>query len=72
MPSSRIYVPFDVGQVIEDAILHNKDSKMNLGHRVLIYGLCKQTGVPLEDNEALIHPIKVIIVKRDRPGVPRT
>ena len=38
-------IPFDVGQVIEDA-------KMNLGHPFLIYGLCKQTGVPLEDNEA--------------------
>ena len=25
-------IPFDVGQVIEDAILHNWDTKMNLGH----------------------------------------
>ena len=24
-------IPFDVGQVIEDAILHNRDAKMNLG-----------------------------------------
>ena len=64
-------IPFDVGQVIEDAILHNKDAKMNLGHPFLIYGLCKQAGVPLEDNEAWIHPIKAIIVKRDKPGVPR-
>ena len=45
-------VPFDVGQVIEGAILYNKDTKMNLGHPFLIYGLCKQAGVPLEDNEA--------------------
>ena len=64
-------IPFDVGQVIEDAILHNKDAKMNLGHPFLIYGLCKQAGVPLEDNEAWIHLIKAIIVKRDKPGVPR-
>ena len=64
-------IPFDVGQVIEDAILHNRDVKMNLGHPFLIYGLCKQAGVPLEDNEARIHPIKAIMVKRDKPGVPR-
>ena len=32
-------IPFDVGQVIEDAILHNQDAKMNLGHPFLIYGL---------------------------------
>ena len=64
-------IPFDVEQVIEDAILHNRDAKMNLGHPFLIYGLCKQAGVPLEDNEAWIHPIKAIMVKRDKPGVPR-
>ena len=64
-------IPFDVGQVIEDAILHNRDAKMNLGHLFLIYGLCKQDGVPLEDNEAWIHSIKAIMVKRDKPGVPR-
>ena len=34
-------IPFDVGQVIEDAILHNRDTKMNLGHPFLIYDLCK-------------------------------
>ena len=45
---------------------------MNLGHPFLIYGLCKQVGVPLEDNEAWIHPIKAIMVKRDKSGVPRT
>ena len=27
--------------------------------------------VPLEDNEAWIHPIKAIMVKKDKPGVPR-
>ena len=32
---------FDVGQIIEDVILYNKDVKMNLGHPFLIYGLCK-------------------------------
>ena len=64
-------IPFDVGQVIEDAILHNKDAKMNLGHPFLIFGLCKQAGVPLDDNEAWLHPIKAISVKRDTPGVPQ-
>ena len=64
-------IPFDVGQVIEDAILYNKDAKMNLGHPVLIYGLCKQDGVPLDDNKAWIHPIKAIMVKKDKLGVPR-
>ena len=59
-------IPFDVWQVIEDAILHNRDAKMNLGHPFLIYGLCKQAGVPLEDNEAWIHLIKAIMVKRDK------
>ena len=34
-------IPFDGGQVIEDAILHNRDAKMNLGHPFLIFGLCK-------------------------------
>ena len=64
-------IPFDVRQVIEDAILYNKDAKMNLRHPFLIYGLCKQARVPLQDNEAWIHPIKAIIVKKDKPGVPR-
>ena len=64
-------IPFDVGQVIEDAILNNKDAKMNIGHPFLIYGLCKQVEVPLEDNEAWIHPIKAIMVKKDKPSVPR-
>ena len=41
--------------IIKDTILHNKDAKMNLGHPFLIYGICKQAGVPLEDNEAWIH-----------------
>ena len=61
----------NVGQVIEDASLHNQDAKMNLGHPFLIYGLCKRAGVPLENNEAWIHPIKGIMFKRDKPGVPR-
>ena len=64
-------IPFDVGQVIEDVILYNKDVMMNLGHPFLIYGLCKQVGVPLEDNEAWIHLIKAIMVKKDKPSVPR-
>ena len=64
-------IPFYVGQVIEDAILHNRDAKMNLGHPFLIYGLGKRAGVPLDDNEAWLHPIKAISVKRDKPGVPR-
>ena len=45
-------IPFDRGQVMVDAILHNKDTKMNLGHPFLIYGLCKKERVPLESNEA--------------------
>ena len=44
---------------------------MNLRHPFLIYGLCKKAGVPLEDNEAWIHPIKAIVVKKNKPGVPR-
>ena len=44
---------------------------MNLKHPFLIYGLCKQAGVPVEDNEAWIHPIKAIMVKKDKPSVPR-
>ena len=64
-------IPFDVGQVIEDAILHNRDAKMNLGHLFLIYDLWKRAEVPLDDNEAWLHPIKAISVKRDKPGVPR-
>ena len=44
---------------------------MNLGHPFLIYCLCKQAGVPLEDNEAWIHPIKAIMVKKDKLSVPR-
>ena len=63
-------IPFDVGKVIEDAILHNRDAKLNLKHPFLICSLCKQAGVPLEDNEAWIHPIKEIMVKRDKPSVP--
>ena len=63
-------IPFDVGQVIEDAILYNKDAKMNLRHPFLIFGLCKKVGVPLEDNEVWIHPIKAISVNKDKLGVP--
>ena len=44
---------------------------MNLGHPFLIYSLCNQAGVPFEDNEPCIHPIKEIMVKKDKPGVPR-
>ena len=44
---------------------------MNLRHSFLIYGLCKQARVPLEDNEARIHLIKAIMVKKDKPGVRR-
>ena len=39
-------IHFDVGQVIEDAILHNQDAKMNLGHPFLIFGLCNEPGCP--------------------------
>ena len=60
-----------MGQVIEDAILYNRDAKMNLGHPFLIFRLCKKVGVPLEDNEAWIHPIKAIVIKKNKPGVPR-
>ena len=48
-----------------------KNAKMNLGRPFLIYGLCKQVGVPFEENEAWIHPIKAIKVKKDKSGVPR-
>ena len=64
-------IPFDRGQVIVDAILHNKDTKMNLGHPFLIYELYKKARVPLESNETWIHPIKAIVVKKNKPGVPR-
>ena len=61
-----------MGQIIEDAILYNKDIKMNLGHPFLIYRLCKKAKVPLESNEAWIHLIKAIVVKKNKPGVPRS
>ena len=64
-------IPFDVGQVIEDAILHNRDAKMNMGHPFLIFGLYKRAGVPLDDNEAWLDPIKSISINLDKPGVPR-
>ena len=64
-------ISFDVGQVIEDDILYNKDAKMNLGHLFLIYILCKTSGVHLESNEAWIQPINAIIVKKNRLGAPR-
>ena len=44
---------------------------MNLGHPFLIYSLFQHVRVSLEDNQSWIHPIKAIIVKRDKPGVPR-
>ena len=65
-------IPFDVGRVIEDSILYNRDSKMNLGRPFLIYGLCKNAGVPLDYNKAWIHPIKAIVVKKDKSGVPKS
>ena len=55
-------IPFDVGQVIEGVILYNRDVKMNLGHPFLIFGLC---------NEAWIHPIKAIRIKKGKSGVPQ-
>ena len=61
-------IPFNVGQ---DVILYNKATKMNLEHPFLIYELCKKARVPLEDNEVWIHPIKAIVVKKDKLGVPR-
>ena len=59
-------IPFGVGQVIEDAILYNKDAKMNLGHPFLKYGLRKKARVPLESDEAWIHAIKAIVVKKNK------
>ena len=44
---------------------------MNQGHPFLIYGLCKNVVVPLEDNEVRIQPIKAIVVKENKLGVPR-
>ena len=64
-------IPFNVGQVIKDSILYKNYAKMNLGYPFLIYGLCKKVGVLLEDNEAWIHRIKAIVVKKDKPGVPK-
>ena len=64
-------IPFDMGQVMEDAILYNKDAKKNLGHPFLIYGLCKKVGVPSKSNKARIYPIKAIVVKKNMLGVPR-
>ena len=46
---------FDVGQVIENVILYNRDTKMNL---------------VIEDNEAWIHPTKAISVKKDKTSMP--
>ena len=65
-------ISFHVGQVIKDVILYKKDAKMNLGHPFLIYGLCKKVRVSLEENEALILPIKAIVVKKNKLGVPRS
>ena len=65
-------IPFDVGQIIEDTILYNRDAKMNLEHPFLIYGMSKNVGVPLEDNETWIHPINAIVIKKDKSGVPRS
>ena len=45
---------------------------MNVGHPFLINRLCKNAGVPLDDNEAWIHPIKAIVIKKDKPGIPRS
>ena len=45
--------------------------KLNLRRPFLIYDLCKQAGVLLEDNEVWIHSIKAIMVKKDKLGVPR-
>ena len=45
--------------------------KMNIGHSFLIFYLCKKAEVPLEDNEAWIHLIKAIMVKKNKPGVLR-
>ena len=59
-------IPFDIGRVIEGAILYNKDAKMNLGHPFLIFGLCKKVWVTLENNVAWIHSIKAISVKKDK------
>ena len=44
---------------------------MNLRHPFLIYGLCKKVEVPLESNETWLHPIKAIVVKKNKPGVSR-
>ena len=64
-------IPFDVGKVIEDVILYNKDAKMNLVHPFLMYGLCTKVGVPMESNEAWIHKIKAIVVNKNKSVVPK-
>ena len=39
-------IPFDVGQVIEDAILHNRDAKMNLGTLSSFMAYANEPGCP--------------------------
>ena len=39
-------ISFDVGQVIEDDILHNKDAKMNLGHPSSFTTYASKPGCP--------------------------
>ena len=39
-------IPFDVRQVIKDAILYNKDTKMNLGHPSLSTTYANKSGCP--------------------------
>ena len=63
-------ISFDIGKVIKDTILYNRDAKMNIGHPFFIFRLCKKAGLTLEDNEAWIHPIKAISVKKNKSGVP--
>ena len=71
-------IPFDVVQV-EDAILYNNDTKMNLRHPFLIYGLCKKVG-PWKPMRLGYTSIKAIMVKkisqayqgRMRYMIPRT
>ena len=64
---------FPASHLTHEIVKLGLQNTLNMSKTTRVYFgvLHKKAGVPLEDNEAWIHPIKAISVKKDKPGVPR-
>ena len=59
-------IKFDVGKIIKDAILSNKEGRISIGYSILIYQLCRKPRVEVSSKEDSLHVIKAIVVRKKK------